>query len=209
MSTTTKLFTGASKYAGYIESWRGGRASIKVYRGDKNSSTEGVGAKNGFLVNQYSLTYQRTVQNQYFLNVEDAVAILGRGQGQVQLTGLVGSAEALKKLLSTTGNENDAVEDLCNPLIIEITGTTQMNSCADTQGLTSKPVTFICRNAIIQQFSIQGQLQAEGAEMQVANIAAQFTALEMKEEASSSNNKDSWNVDAMGREIKPSPADMP
>lgn len=192
-----KVFSGAPNYAGYIESWKGGRASIRVARADSNTKDaiaaavtkvwkgEDKNAKDvnkGFMVNQYQVSFQRTVQNQYFLNIEDAVAILGRGQGTVTLTGLVGSAEDFATLIGASKTGGTTTDDFCKPLIIMISGTTQVNDCATrnaTNG-TGDGTTFICSNVIINNFSVTGQTQADGAEMQVANISATFTNLEMK-----------------------------
>ena len=195
-----KVFSGAPNYAGYIESWKGGRASIRVARADANTQEALAAAvteawsgadksakdvNKGFMVNSYQVSFQRTVQNQYFLNIEDAVAILGRGQGTVTLTGLVGSAEDFATLLGaskTGGTTGTITDDFCKPLIIMISGTTQVNDCATRTAAngTGDGTTFICSNVIINNFAVTGQTQADGAEMQVANITATFTNLEMK-----------------------------
>jgi hypothetical protein len=143
------------------------------------------GINDGFMISQYQITFQRTVQNQYFLNVPDAIAILGRGQGQLTLSGLVGKADALATLLGSTpsadgkkGTSGSFVEDFCHPLCIMISGTTQMNDCSTTD--KNAGAVFLCGNVIIQQFAITGQTQADGAEMQSANLVGTFTRLDMK-----------------------------
>lgn len=201
MSNSHQIFNGASNYAGYIQSWKGGRAAVRVIRAKDhtaeainnaltdlaNGGGKGIsdGINDGFMISQYQITFQRTVQNQYFLNVPDAIAILGRGQGQLTLSGLVGKADALATLLGSTpsttvgtGTTGTFVEDFCRPLCVMISGTTQMNDCKQED--TNAGAVFLCGNVIIQQFAITGQTQADGAEMQSANLVGTFTRLDMK-----------------------------
>ena len=209
-TTTTTLFNGATNYHGFIESWSGGEATITVARATGNSDqaiqnaiktalnseSDDNKVTEGFYVQQYQLGFQRTVQNQYFMNIKGAVAILGRGQGTLSLSGLVGKADQFLKLFGankdgSSGQSADGsfARDFCNPLVIVIKGGTQLKSCG-SQGAVSANglgVTFICSNVIINNFSVQGQLQADGAEMQVAGIQAQFTALDVKTAAQASN----------------------
>jgi hypothetical protein len=216
MGNSYQIFNGASNYAGYIQSWKGGRSAIRIIRAADNTESAintafdaliaksnkvteiEKGINDGFMVNSYQIGFQRTVQNQYFLNVEGAVAILGRGQGQITLSGLVGKADALAKLLGSTEKTTGTLkDDFCTPLCIMVSGTTQMNECPKKSDINSGAV-FLCGNVVVQSFTITGQTQADGAEIQSANIVGTFTRLNMKNGSANADSGDDISPFAAG-----------
>ena len=173
------LFNGTSKYAGYMEAFRGGKAEIQVYR--KSASGEGARTKigEGFMVSGYNAQFQRDVTLNYFLNIEDAVALIGRGTGTLSLQGMIGRLEDFDNLLGNT----DAGEDICNMLVVEITGATNFQKCTtDASGATttsSGSGTIICAGGIITGVTLAGQVQQNGQTLQQGSLAIKFTEMKL------------------------------
>ena len=187
----TNIFNGAPGIAGYIQSFDGGRALITIKRqNDTNTTGQTASAEEGFLVQQYQVQFQRGTQLQRFLNMKEAIAIVGAGQGTVTLTGLVGKLSAFEKLLAgsvQTGNTNVngdvkmvGVHDVCNPVMITIKDANGYKSCKDP--LTGKDGEIICKNAIISAITFTGQVDANGTIMQQASLQATFNGLSVNAE---------------------------
>lgn len=197
----TNIFNGAPGIAGYIQSFDGGRALITIKRqfdanGKENTSPGDIAsAEEGFLVQQYQVQFQRGTQLQRFLNMKEAIAIVGAGQGTVSLTGMVGKLSAFEKLLAgnvssgTPAAQMKGTHDVCNPVMITIKDANGYRACKKSGELTGTDGEIICKNAIISSINFTGQIDANGTIMQQATLQATFNALDINAEK---KNESDW-----------------
>lgn len=168
------IFNSTNQYAGYYQTFSGGDTAITIKRATGGEEVDAKGG-DGFMVSQYQVQFARNVNIQRFLNMEQAVAIVGAGQGTMQLTGLVGTLDAFQRLL--LGSDNTK-EDVCNQLTIEIKDASSFNKCVDNNG-TSQSGTIRCSGGIVQGIQLGGQIDQAGVLMQTGSLTIQFTQLDI------------------------------
>jgi hypothetical protein len=169
----SKVFNSTNQYAGFYQTFSGGDVAITIGRASGGSTRADSEAGEGFMVSQYAISFNRAVSTQRFLNMKEVVAILGAGQGTIQLSGLVGKLEAFQKLLM--GSNNDK-EDICNQLVVTITDASTMEKCS---GGTPKAGTIRCSGGIVQGIQLGGTMDNQGVLMQTGSVVIQFTQLEI------------------------------
>lgn len=170
------VFNSGNNIAGYFQTYKGGKAAISVFRKSKGGSGDSVGS--GFMVSQYNVAFQRAVALQRFLNLKDSVAIVGAGNGTIQLTGLVGKLEDFNELL---GDSGDMSKDICDPLYVRITDSSSFAACEGTGADSANSSgDIICGNCIVTGVNLGGQIDQNGVIMQTGSLTLTFNELEIK-----------------------------
>lgn len=180
------IFNSSNKYAGFFQAFSGGEAAIRISRATGGNTTVSADAGDGFMVSQYQVRFERGVSTQRFLNMSEIVAMLGIGNGVVELTGLVGSIESFERLLtgSTSGEE-----DICNQLTIEITPSSSYSKCTDNRtSATSYKGTIRCSGGIVRGIALGGTIDQQGIMMQTGSVTIQFTQLDIDGTSTSSGD---------------------
>lgn len=143
-----------------------------VFGGDDNDDTivfSSVGADDmdGFIIEGYTLSWQRGLQYRRAYNKKGNIVVVGKGTGSLSLTGLVGPADEFERLVESTSGK-----DVCKNANCTISAGGGYSSC-DSSGNTStssKNITITAKSIILQGLSISGQMQEGAVTLTQANM---------------------------------------
>lgn len=163
------IFTSVPGYAGFYGPTSGVNVMVSFGRGEVDASKVTASLNNGFLCDRYDIRWQRPAQAKRFLNVDRPVAIVGFGNGQLTLTGLLGTYEGFESIIGD--RTATTATDACNPLFCSITSANSFASCESGKGVAqSGNVQWLCHNLLLADINVTGQVQDNGVLFQQATV---------------------------------------
>ena len=168
------IFNATNQYAGFYQAYSGTDTAITISRAGYSQTVDAEDGE-GFMVSQYEVVFQRNVGIQRFMNMKAAVANIGIGNGSMRLTGLVGRAEAFKKLLV---GSDDNKEDICSQLTVQINEGSSFVSCTGNNA-ANKAGAIKCSGGIVSGIQLGGQIDQAGVLLQTGSLTITFTGLEL------------------------------
>lgn len=164
-----KIFNGVEGFSGFFEAFSGDDVTISFARG--NATPDTIDTDAGFLVQSYTAQWTRPVTIDHVLNRKKPVALLGVGQGALQIQGLVGTPEGLAKIMQAN--------ELCEPLTAIIRGAANFKSCEGT-GTGNKSCVITLGNVLPQGITVSGSSQNQGINLQSANASFLFGSMSVE-----------------------------
>lgn len=144
--------------------------SIAISTGSGASDTNNP--NQGFLVQRFQAAFMRPVQMQRMLNVPGRVAILGYGDGQLDLSGLVGTADGFNALTSA-----DAAKCQFASITIRAGAGTQFCSTNGTTQDAGSPVIIRCEGSIMQGVTLGMSAETNGIMLQSGSVSYKIIKL--------------------------------
>lgn len=165
-----EIFNGVTGFSGFYNAFSGENVQITFARASANSDSidiaNGSNLDEGFLVQQYTAQWQRPLAMERVLNRTKPVAMMGSGQGTLQLTGLVGTRDGITSLLQA--------DELCEPLVCIIRGAASFTDCNNKETQSGNELIIKLTNVISDMITITGSSQQAGLQLQSATARFQF-----------------------------------
>ena len=166
---SNKIFNGVEGFSGFFEAFSGENVTISFARG--NATTDTIDTDAGFLVQSYNAQWTRPVSIDHVLNRKKPVALIGVGQGSLQIQGLVGTPDGLSKIMQAN--------ELCEPLTAIIRGAANFKACEGV-GTGSGSCVITLGNVLPQGIAISGSSQNQGINLQSANATFLFGSMSVE-----------------------------
>ena len=141
----------------------GGTGSIEAIFGINSGSTvtfsnlggaADASLKLGFLVDRYVISWSRSVTTKRMFNMSGRLAIVGAGNGTLQLTGLVGAADEFEQLIQKTSSQ-----DICATPVCTILANNGFGVCQNGESThTNDAVEIVCKGVLLGGITIDGQI---------------------------------------------------
>lgn len=120
----------------------------------------------GFMIDTYSINWSRPAIMKRMFNMSGRLAIVGAGNGVLQLSGLVGAADLFEKLISNTGGTN-----VCNMPVCTIDASSGFARCeSGVETTETESVEIVCKGILLTQLTLTGQITDNSTLMTTANL---------------------------------------
>lgn len=158
------IFGKSTGYAGFYGPEDSGDLELMIARGESGGTN--VIANEGFLADGYTIDWGRAVSIKRVFNNDKPIAIVGHGQGTVNIQGLIGTKEGFEAIVGTSGSTK---QDLCTPLTITIKSGSPYNSCSNAGD--AKAVALKLTGCVLSRINVQGSINTDnGTRLQQANV---------------------------------------
>lgn len=145
------------------------------------NGTSSYTLQNGYLIDGYSIGWQRSIQLKRVFNRNNRVAIVGYGQGQLSLSGLIGRADDFEQLMDATSGE-----DVCNLPVCAIEANSGFKTCSSDGSSNDSGASVIKVSGLLHaQIQITGQIQDNGILLQTCNMTFAISGVEINSKDSS------------------------
>nr|DAQ19013.1 MAG TPA: hypothetical protein [Herelleviridae sp.] len=145
------------------------------------NGTSSYTLQNGYLIDGYSIGWQRSIQLKRVFNRNNRVAIVGYGQGQLSLSGLIGRADDFEQLMDATSGE-----DVCNLPVCTIEANSGFKTCSSDGSSSDSGASVIKVSGLLHaQIQITGQIQDNGILLQTCNMTFAISGVEINSKDSS------------------------
>lgn len=145
------------------------------------SGTNSYTLQNGYLIDGYQIGWNRSIQLKRVFNRSNRVAIVGYGQGQLTLSGLIGRAEDFEQLMSATSGD-----DVCNLPVCTIEANSGFKTCSSDGSSNDNGASVIKVSGLLHAtIQITGQIQDNGILLQNCNMTFAISGVEINSKSSS------------------------